>query len=149
MSTRNDRFNQGIRSLERALTNIQDTSKAVLLSDRGAGVERMLDDLDNKCRPSKFQVDRERETAVDIAKAILILFDLEHLARTLALIFENGSHFRDRSIRSLCRDNRKKACFKAAKRRYERNRKALLKLFMSLSVHGDIEGRDVGEVPTR
>ena len=148
--TRNERFSRGIHSLERALTDLSDTSKAKILSDKGKGVRRMLDDMDDDgTAPSKFQVDRDRSTMVDIAAMLLVWAGRGHLVRTLSLIFANGSLLKSTSIRALCRDNRKKAAKKASKRLYELHRKALLSFFVSPDVHGDIEGRDVGEVPTR
>lgn len=141
--TRNERFSRSIRSLDCALTDLRDTSKAKLLSDGGAGVERMLDELDNADGlPSKLQVDRDLSTMVDVAAMLLVWAGLGHLVRTLYLIFENGSHLRSVSLRAICRDNRKKLAKRASKRLYELHRKALLDFFVSLSVHGDIGGRD-------
>ena len=148
--TRNERFSRGIHSLERALTDLSDTSKAKLLSDGGDGVRRMLDDLDGDGNsPTKFQIDRDRSTMVDVAAMLLVWAGLGHLVRTLYLVFANGSHLRSISIRALCRDKRRKSAKQASKRLYELHRKALLSFFVSPDVHGDIEGRDVGEVPTR
>ena len=47
MSTRNDRFNASMRSLDELTASFEDPSKAEVFSDRGLGVERMLDEIDN------------------------------------------------------------------------------------------------------
>lgn len=46
MSTRNDRFNRSMRSLDELTASFKDPSKAEVFSDKGQGVERMLDEID-------------------------------------------------------------------------------------------------------
>ena len=47
MSTRNDRFNASMRSLDELTAMFEDPSKAEVFSDKGQGVERMLDEIDD------------------------------------------------------------------------------------------------------
>ena len=46
MSTRNDRFNASMRSLDELTASFKDPTKAEVFSDKGLGVERMLDEID-------------------------------------------------------------------------------------------------------
>ena len=47
MSTRNDRFNRSMRSLDEFTASFDDPTKIAAFSDRGQGVERMLDEIDD------------------------------------------------------------------------------------------------------
>ena len=47
MSTRNDRFNASMRSLDELTASFKDPSKAEVFPDKGLGVERMLDEIDH------------------------------------------------------------------------------------------------------
>ncbi len=140
MSSRNERFADGCLSLELTLDGA-DPEKANILSDRGLGVYQLESACDGW--PCRCGERGDYESANMVGAVLRLKFaELDHLVETLILIVENRSLFRGDSIKALCRDNRRKACIYAAKRRYERNRKQLLRFFMSLSVHGDIEGRD-------
>ncbi len=46
MSTRNDRFNASMRSLDELTASFEDPSKADVFSDKGLGVERMAESVD-------------------------------------------------------------------------------------------------------
>ena len=46
MSTRNDRFNASMRSLDEFTGSFDDPTKIAAFSDMGQGVERMLDEID-------------------------------------------------------------------------------------------------------
>ena len=47
MSTRNDRFNRSMRSLDEFTASFDDPTKIAAFSDKGQGVERMLDEIDH------------------------------------------------------------------------------------------------------
>ena len=47
MSTRNDRFNASMRSLDELTAMFEDPSKAEVFSDKGQGVEHMIDEIDD------------------------------------------------------------------------------------------------------
>ena len=46
MSTRNERFNASMRSLDELTASFEDPTKANVFSDKGKGVERMVTMLD-------------------------------------------------------------------------------------------------------
>ena len=46
MSSRNDRFNASMRSLDELTASFEEPSKAKVFSDKGQGVERMVTTLD-------------------------------------------------------------------------------------------------------
>lgn len=147
MSYRSDRFNASMRSLDQFSAEFDDPSKITTFSDRGAGVERMLE-----------QIEPTPDDAPDPNQALagailrLVVCGKEHLVPTLLLIARNGSN-REESIGSMNRAT------------YFRHRDRLLEFFgpsgvtrkpegpLSTQVRlwctYDLRGRDVGEVPTR
>jgi len=88
MSYRSDRFNARMRSLEK-MAGECDVSKWPLLSDNGAGVERMLDAMDDAKEEEDLQADRAERLFV--AEMRLVEAGLRHLVPVLLLIVDNGS----------------------------------------------------------
>ena len=100
MSTRNDRFNKSMRSLDAFVGSFRDPSKIAALTDRGAGVERMLDEIDPPPEISRSEVNRQRK--FNAARMKLIRSGLGHLLPVLRLIVKNGNN-RKESIWELTR----------------------------------------------
>lgn len=95
MSTRNDRFNKSMRSLDAFVGSFRDPSKIAALTDRGAGVERMLDEIDppldeNDTRSGKTL--SAREMKLHTAKKKLYRAGLAYLIPVLVLIARNGTN---------------------------------------------------------
>ena len=128
MTYRAERFNNSMRSLEAMVSGMADASKSAKLSDRGESAARMYAAFE----PEPDAPDRDQELAGAVLR--LIVGGLDHLVPTLLLIAENGSD-RERSMRQVPR------------RSYFRHRDALLNFSWHSDAHGDIEGRDCGEVP--
>lgn len=124
MSFRSDRFNRSMRSFEKLAENYKDASKIATLSDRGASVARMIEQIE----PTP---DEHPDPHQELAGAVLrlIIAEKEHLVPTLLLIAQNGDN-RETSIRQLALFN--KTAWEAAKRRYYRQRNQLVEFFMSL-----------------
>ena len=112
------------------IAGMSDPSKSAKLSDRGENAARMYAALE----PEPDAPDRDQELAGAILR--LIVAGLDYLVPTLLLIAENGS-------------DREKSMQQVPRRSYFRHRDALLNFSWHSDAHGDIEGRDVGEVPTR
>ena len=138
MSYRNDRFNTGMRSLDAMLENI-DIDKVRFLSDRGKGVNRMIDDIERRERSETGQTGQTGRTGRKESK----LFDAEmrlaeagksYLIRVLLLIVENGNN-RDFSINALARCSKS---WNAARKKYFEHRNLLLEIFKVTRVHSDI-----------
>ena len=86
MSYRNDRFNASMCSLDEFSAMFEDPSKISTLSDGGAGVERMIEQIE----PSPDDTpDPDQELSGAILR--LIIAGKKHLAETLLLIAENGN----------------------------------------------------------
>lgn len=99
MSYRSDRFNESMHSLEMSLGDI-DISKAEIFSDRGAGVERMIDAIDfdeNEARELERIEDEAREQSLRNAIGALVAAGLGHTAPTLLAIVNNVNN-REASI---------------------------------------------------
>lgn len=115
---RNNRFNLSMHSLEWKLEGV-DASKASFVSDQGAGVERMLDQLDYD-RASAVKAERledeRRVSALDAAKIALASRGYAYLIETLDLIVKN-------------KNNRAESFKKIPKSTYMRHLKLLLEFF--------------------
>ena len=98
MSTRNERLADTFRSLDQMLEGV-DATKAPILSDRGAGAERIVGACD---RPP----DEEREylssynRKIDAARKRLIRTGLGYTVPTLMCIIRNGRRYGD-SVREI------------------------------------------------
>ena len=142
MSTRNDRFNASMRSLDELTASFEDPSKAEVFSDRGLGVERMMDKIDKtggtgilpvqdvegrfsdvngrdaRSTDARSTKVRRRFSATKLHAAEMRLYRAGrgHLVTVLRLIVENGSarHF---------------SLEKISRRTYFRHRNALLRYF--------------------
>jgi len=127
MSYRNDRFNQGMRSLETMLSGHANVSKTKSLCDEPA-LERMLDALDYD---EAAETDREKRLHADRystlfgAEMRLVWADLQHLIPTLLLIIENRRN-RDASIDSMAATSKTR---NAARKKYYAHKDALLDFF--------------------
>ena len=131
MTFRNERFNASLISLDEFTDGFEDPSKITAFTDRGEGVERMLEQIEPMPDTSP---DPNQELAGAILR--LIVAGKEYLVPTLLLIVEN-------------RDNREKSFQHMSRRSYFRHRDELLDFFVALQCTYDLRGRDVGEVPTR
>ena len=105
MSTRNDRFNASMRSLDEITASFEDPSKADVFSDKGQGVERMLDEIDQT--PLTQDGVRNGQAALSSAKlhtAEMRLYraGVGYLGKVLRLIVKNGTN-RKKSIWELAR----------------------------------------------
>ena len=111
MSCRSDRFNASMCSLESFSAKFDDPSKIATLSDRGKGVERLIDVL---TPPPDDTPDRNQELAGAVLR--LVIAGKEHLVTTLLEIAENGS-------------NREESFGKVPRATYFRHRDDLLDFF--------------------
>ena len=102
MSFRSDRFNGSMRSLDAFVGSFDDPSKIAALSDRGAGVERMLDEIDHPEGPDDGTTAGKRKRRLHAAEMRLHRAGLGHLVPVLRLIARNGSD-RKESIWELAR----------------------------------------------
>ena len=130
MTYRAERFNRSMRSLEAMVSGMADASKSAKLSDRGKYAARMYAAFE----PEPDAPDRDQELAGAVLR--LIVEEMSHLVPTLLLIAENGS-------------DREKSMEQVPRRSYFRHRDALLNFSWHSDAHGDIEGRDCGEVSQR
>ena len=131
MTFRNERFNASLVSLDEFMDRFDDPSEIVSFTDRGDGVERMLEQIEPTPDTSP---DPDQELAGAILR--LIVAGKDCLVPTLLLIAENL-------------DNREKSFQQMSRRSYFRHRDELLDFFVALQCTYDLRGRDVGEVPTR
>ena len=114
MSYRSDRFNASMRSLESFTDGFDNPSKIASLSDRGTGIERMIEQIE----PSPDDApDHDQELAGAVLR--LIVADKGHLVPTLLLIAENGAN-REESLETMPR------------RTYFWHRNELLNFFIAL-----------------
>ena len=139
MTYRNMRLNSSMRSLERKLEGLKDTTKARMLSDRGEGAERMYADLDRSeavqdGENAAAEAERDREQALLGAILRLNVCGGERLVRTFLLIVENGKD-RDSSIERLTTRRRR---WNIAKVLYFRHRKQLLRFFDVTRLHTEM-----------
>ena len=128
MSYRNARLANGFLSLDQLAGEI-DLVKSRTVSDRGAGVERMIGDVDRRPGDAERE-DREwreeRRRKLDAARQRLRRAGLGYLVPTLMLICRNGS-YRDESIREIAQ--RRKLPFESAERLYFGHREKILEAF--------------------
>ena len=125
MSTRNERFNRSMRSLETMISGMPDPSKSAKLSDCGKSAARMYAAFE----PVPDTPDRNQELAGAVLR--LIVMGMGRLVPTLLLIAENGN---DRKasvfIMSQSRqDGRGRKKFESARKAYKRCLKSLLNFF--------------------
>ena len=146
MSTRNERFNASMRSLDEFTASFEDPTKITALSDNGQGVERMLDEIDRtettgfstgrtgvlpvQLENDNIQVQnvRDARSPEKLHRAEMRLYraGLDNLVRVLRLIVKNGKN-RKESIGELARSSRSP---KAAERLYFSHREKILKFFL-------------------
>ena len=129
MNYRNARLANGFLSLDKLAGEI-DLVKSRVVSDGGAGVERMVGDVDRT--PADVEREdrewRERwRRKFHAAETKLRRLQLGYLVPTLVLICENGRD-REVSIREIA--NRRHLCWKAAKARYFAHREKIEKIFL-------------------
>ena len=129
MNYRNARLANGFLSLDKLAGKIN-LSKSRNVSDGGAGVERMIGDLDR--RPGDTERE-EREAAMvwlrrfHAAETKLRRLRQGYLVPTLALICKNGKN-REESINEIA--SRRHLCWEAAKARYFAHREKIEKIFL-------------------
>ena len=129
MNYRNARLANGFLSIDKLAGEI-DLVKSRVVSDDGAGVERMIGDLDR--RPGDAERE-EREAAMvwlrrfHAAETKLRRLRQGYLVPTLALICKNGKN-REESISEIA--SRRHLCWEAAKARYFAHREKIEKIFL-------------------
>ena len=129
MNYRNARLANGFLSLDKLAGEI-DLVKSRVVSDGGAGVERMVGDVDRTPGDAERE---ERETAAGrqrkIHAAVVKLYraGLGYLVSTLVLICRNGS-YREESIREIAA--RRRIDGNAAERLYFSHRKKIENFFL-------------------
>ena len=135
MNYRNARMANGFLSLDQLAGKV-DLVKSRTVSDRGAGVERivrMIDcsdcSIDGKPRwqAEEQEAETERQRRIDAARQKLRRAGLGYLVPTLMLIIKNGKN-RDESIRELA--ERRRLPFESAKRLYFGHREKIEKIFL-------------------
>ena len=129
MNYRNARLANGFLSLDQLAGEI-DLVKSRTVSDRGAGVERMVGDIDR--RPGDVERDErdaaaKRQRKFHAAETKLRRLGLGYLVSTLALICKNGKN-REASIREIA--SRRHLCWEVAKARYFAHREKIEKIFL-------------------
>ena len=128
MSYRNARLANGFLSLDQLAGEI-DLVKSRTVSDRGAGVERMVGDVDRRPGDAERE-DREwrekHRRKMDAARQRLRRAGLGYLVPTLMLICRNGS-YRDESIREIALQ--RNLSFESAERLYFGHREKILEAF--------------------
>ena len=128
MSYRNERLNRSMMSLEVIVAGITDVSKAMVFSDHGQGVDRMIAalDYDPRSEPrAEVNAARKRKDLLFDAEMQLVEAKKRHLIPVLLLIVENGSN-RQESILSLAATSKNR---NAARKRYFEHRDLLLSFF--------------------
>ena len=129
MNYRNARLANGFLSLDQLAGEI-DLVKSRVVSDGGAGVERMVSDIDRTPGDAERE---ERETAagrqrrIDAARQKLRRAGLNYLIETFLLICKNGKN-RDESIQALMISRR--LPFGSAKRLYFGHREKIENFFL-------------------
>ena len=131
MSTRNERLADTFRSLDQMLEGV-DATKAPILSDRGAGAERIVGACDRS-------PDEEREylssynRKIDAARKRLIRTGLGYTVPTLMCIIRNGRRYGD-SIREIAAS--RKVSYEVAKETYFGHRKKIEKSYFANKIKG-------------
>ena len=136
MSSRNERFNTRCLSLDELAKSL-DTAKSRVLSDQGESAERICRAIDRED-----ELDAERELALDnqrfvllmVAEGLLVLDEREQLVPVLEQIVENGKNRQESILRLSKVWHIKKD---SAKRRYNRDSKALLTFFSPNEIKGE------------
>ena len=116
MSTRNERFNASMRSLDELTASFEDPTKANVFSDKGKGVERMVTMLDYDVTAEE-RLQSALEDKLFIAEMRLVDANQKYLIPVLLLIVENGK-------------DREKSIEKVSRSTYFRHRDALLEFFL-------------------
>ena len=128
MNYRNARLANGFLSLDKLAGKI-DLTKAQVVSDGGAGVERMVGGIDRRpgdAEREERKAATERARRIDAARQRLRRARYGYLAETFLLICKNGK-YRDESIRELA--GRRKLSYHAAEVRYFGHREKILNFF--------------------
>ena len=128
MNYRNARLANGFLSLDKLAGEV-DLVKSRTVSDRGAGVERMVGDIDR--RPGDAEREERvtmaaRQRRIDAARQRLRRAGLGYLIETFLLICKNGKN-RDESMHELAA--RRKLSHHAAEVRYFGHREKILDFF--------------------
>ena len=153
MNYRNARLANGFLSLDKLAGEV-DLEKARIVSDGGAGVERLVEEIDRlggrgvgAAEAARFDggtkeaarfddghgggsydgEERERRRKFHAAETKLRRLGLGYLVSTLALICKNGKN-REASIREIA--SRRHLCWEAAKARYFAHREKIEKIFL-------------------
>ena len=135
MNYRNARLANGFLSLDQLAGEI-DLVKSRVVSDRGAGVERMVRMIDcSDCSidgiprwlAEEREAEAERQRKFHAAETRLRRLGLGYLVSTLALICKNGKN-REASIREIA--SRRHLCREVAKARYFAHREKIEKIFL-------------------
>ena len=116
MSTRNERFNASMSSLDEFTASFEDPTKANVFSDKGKGVERMVTMLDYDVTAEE-RLKSALEDKLFIAEMRLVDANRRYLIPVLLLIVENGK-------------DREKSLEKVSRSTYFRHRDALLEFFL-------------------
>lgn len=102
MSSRNDRLNERMLSLDELTASFEDPTKLAVLSDGGRGVEAMLEQLDEGAPPDEPEEPgdeplgpEERRRKLNSAKMRLVRAGLGYLVPTLELIANNGNNWEE------------------------------------------------------
>ncbi len=127
MSTRNELFMSRFLPLNELSGNVTG-DRAVVLSDRGAGADRLVDAVDwsDEVRAGEELVDVDRLVRMHIAFAVLALAGKTRYMPVLEAVVRNGNRRAD-SIRELSVSLRKRAA--TAARFYYRGVAALMSVF--------------------
>ena len=134
MNYRNARLANGFLSLDKLAGEI-DLVKSRVVSDGGAGVERIIRSIDGSdcsiAGKPKWQIEErkamtERARRIDAARQRLRRAGCGYLVETFLLICKNGK-YRDESIRELA--GRRKLSYHAAEVRYFGHREKILNFF--------------------
>ena len=129
MSYRNARLANGFLSLD-LLSKEIDLVKSRTVSDRGAGVERMVGDIDRRpgdAEREERDATAERRRKIHAAVVKLYRAGQSNLVSTLILICQNGKN-RNESIREIAA--RRRISFESAKARYFSHREKIEKIFL-------------------
>ena len=129
MNYRNARLANGFLSLDKLAGEI-DLVKSRTVSDRGAGVERLVEDLDRRpgdAEREERDATAERRRKIHAAVVKLYRAGRGYLVPTLVLICRNGQ-YRDESIREI--SARRRIDRNAAERLYFSHRKKIEKFFL-------------------
>ena len=91
MNYRAERFNNSMRSLEAMVSDFKDASKASIFSDKGAGVGRLVSEIDANGQDARSTTDSSRKALLRAAERKLRQSGRGYLVPVLRLIVKNGS----------------------------------------------------------